>query len=342
LKFKNLLYYPVKLYVKIGLFFYYKSIKVSGKKNVPKGVPVLFLANHQNAMLDPLVIATNTHRKMYFLARASAFKTKIGATLLNAIRAIAIYRVRDGADSKTRNEAVFKHCNDLLLDNKSFLIFPEGSHNINRNIRSLRNGFIRISIDFLSAAPEKELYIIPVGLNYTNTKKYASSLHIIYGNAIKASDYIDVKTNTKNRSDLINKVSSELQKLTVHIENDDNYQSIIDRLDENEYLHPKTTNEKIKTLDINSPKKSNSKKRNVFYYIMLLNSIFPFLAWSWLIPKVKQKEFISTAKFSLGLTAFPIFYTLQTLLICHYFSGFIAILYILFCFLTVLLSTKTR
>ena len=48
----------VKSYIRLGLFFYYKKIKVVGKENIPKDSAVLFVSNHQNALIDPLIIGT--------------------------------------------------------------------------------------------------------------------------------------------------------------------------------------------------------------------------------------------------------------------------------------------
>ena len=42
--------------VKTGLLFFYKNIKVVGKENLPKGKPILITPNHQNALIDALLI----------------------------------------------------------------------------------------------------------------------------------------------------------------------------------------------------------------------------------------------------------------------------------------------
>ena len=67
----------VRAYLKLGLFFYFKKMHVVGTKNIPKSKPVLFLSNHQNALLDALIIATKCGRFSYFLTRASVFKKPI-------------------------------------------------------------------------------------------------------------------------------------------------------------------------------------------------------------------------------------------------------------------------
>lgn len=338
-----ILFHPVKFYIKAGLFLFYKKIDVKGTENIPTKGPILFIANHQNAMIDPLIVATTNKKTLYFLARASAFKTKIGAKLLNALHAIAIYRVRDGVNSTELNKVVFENCQKLLKDNQSILIFPEGSHNINHKVRSLRKGFTKITFDFIKENPNKELQIIPVGINYSNKTNYASKVTLHYGKPILASKFYDKNNLNTSVENLIKEAHKQLKSLTVHIEDDKNYQTILNQLTNEDLLNPIETNKKINKLSTTSKLNlSLNKKKNIFYYLMMLNSVFPFLIWKWLKPKINQIEFTSTAKFSLGITVFPIFYILQYLLISLYFGNTYALLYIPFSFVLVFLSTKTR
>lgn len=336
-----LLYRLVIVYIKIGLFFFYKKITVTGIDNIPRNNPILFVANHQNAMMDPLIVATTTSKTMYFLARASAFKNKVAAKLLTELQAIAIYRVRDGVDSKHLNQSVFSNCLDLLNNNNNILIFPEGSHSIKRQVRSLRAGFTQITINFLNNNPNKDLVIIPVGLNYCNTINYAKSVHVIYGKPIKARQFLNDTNLNKSKFNLINEVHKALKKITIHID-DENYDTQIKTYTEEDFLFFG----KFKKSKINSKSQSfgarKSSKINFFYYLMMLNSIFPFLIWRWMKPKVKSVEFVSTAKFSLGLTVFPLFYILQTTIVSICFGNIYALIYIILSIILVFLSTKTR
>jgi len=340
-----MLYRLVLTYIKVAVFLFYKKITITGKENIPKNTPVLFVVNHQNAMMDPLVVATTAKRSMYFLARASAFKNKIAAYLLNKVHAIAIYRVRDKVDSKKLNEDVFDSCLQLFKKNKTILIFPEGSHSVKRQIRSLRAGFTRMTIDYLKANPKKDLTIIPVGLNYDNTVNYAKKVHVIYGKPLKTRRFFDKTDLNKTKGDLINEVSEKLKEITVSIQ-DENYEAVFNSLTEEDYLHPIETNKKVEAL-VNNKTTGNKRQtvnnpKNLFYRLMQLNSIFPFLIWNWLEPKIEAKEFISTAKFSLGITVFPIFYFIQTMVVNSFFGVACALIYVALTFFLVILSTKTR
>lgn len=334
----NLLYSSIKKYIKVAVSFFYKDIKTTFLAEIPNDKPILFVANHQNAMMDPLVIATSVPRPIYFIARAAAFKNSVAAFLLRKLQAIAIYRVRDGVDSRKLNEAVFEHCLSLFKANNAILIFPEGSHSIKRQVRSLRLGFTRITLDFLKTNPTKEFIIIPVGLNYTDTKIFGASLHILYGKHIIANNLVSLDNEKESIKNLTNSVSTALQELTVHIPTE-NYTETVAKLSENDFLTPIETNKRIAVNDL---EKQNTlvKKKTIFYRLMQLNSIFPFLIWKWMEPKIKQQEFISTAKFSLGISIFPIFYILQTSIIAYFLGSLYAIIYLVFSVLLVWLSRK--
>ena len=68
-----------------GMFFYFKRIDVFGFENIPKDKPVLFLGNHQNALLDPLLIAIKCGRFSFFLTRAGVFKKPLVSKLLKSL-----------------------------------------------------------------------------------------------------------------------------------------------------------------------------------------------------------------------------------------------------------------
>lgn len=55
---KNIGFKLVKLYATFAINFYFKKVEVVGKEKIPKNKPILFIANHRNGMIDPILIAT--------------------------------------------------------------------------------------------------------------------------------------------------------------------------------------------------------------------------------------------------------------------------------------------
>ena len=154
----------VWLFVKLGLFFYSKKIKVSGRKNIPKKGAVLFAVNHPNGLVDPLYVTTTNIRQNHFLVRAASFKKPIIKKILESLYLMPIYRIRDGIKQLANNEEIFNKCHNILNKKETLMIFPEGSHNYKRTIRPLSKGFTRIIFGALEKHPELNITVIPVGI----------------------------------------------------------------------------------------------------------------------------------------------------------------------------------
>lgn len=127
----------VRVYLSMGLFFYYKKISVVKEEGIPKNKPILLLSNHQNALIDALLIATTSGRFSYFLTRASVFKKKLVSKLLYSVNMLPVYRVRDGWSTISKNNYIFKTCTQKLKNNEAVALFPEGNHHINRSVRPI-------------------------------------------------------------------------------------------------------------------------------------------------------------------------------------------------------------
>ena len=87
-----------------GIRSYFKNHQYDGKKLIPANTGILYAVNHQNAFLDPIVIAGKTKEPTYFLTRADIFKKPLVAKLLSMIYMLPIYRQRDGVDTIRMNQ----------------------------------------------------------------------------------------------------------------------------------------------------------------------------------------------------------------------------------------------
>ncbi len=345
---KFLWYHLMKSYVAIGLSFYYKKIIVKGLENVPKEKAVLFISNHPNALIDPLITATSCKRDTHYLAQAGVFNNNFVKKILFSFHMIPVYRVRDGLGSKnlkSANEEIFKHCYKLLNKKKAILIFPEGSHNIQRRVRPFRKGFARIIFGAMDQNNDLEIDIIPVGVNYNNVEAYAGKISVCFGKPIAARPFWEIDDRNDAFKKLLKASSEQLKLVTNHIEDLDNYDKIINHFDKDEFLHPEKVNKKLETLDYNTPAQKSNKSKNNFNPLLLLvkiNSFIPLLIWNYLRPKIKQREYIATFKFAVGITVFPIFYFIQKGIATYFFDSTIGWIYLISSFLSFYLLTKTK
>lgn len=340
-------YQLVKIYISIGLYFYHKKIKVIDKQHIPKKGALLFVSNHKNALIDPLLIATTTTRDIHFLTRASAFKIKLVKWILSTVNMLPIYRIRDGKESLSKNEEIFQTCFDLFNRERSLLIFPEGTHDIRRWVRPLSKGFTRITFGALEQNPDLDLTIVPVGLNYNRAESFAEAVSIYYGEPLKVNDFVSNPLTNADALKLREEVRSRMKQLTTHIEPIEQETDVLNKLGSTDFLDPIRMNEKIKnitsaTTNNLSQKKSPSPLWKVLYQLVKLNSLFVVVIWQLIKPKIQEIEFESTTRFAIGITGIPLFYSLQTILIYTVFDAIIAVIYLALSILAVGIVAKTK
>ncbi|MFD1294639.1 lysophospholipid acyltransferase family protein [Lutibacter holmesii] len=344
---KTIWYQFVKGYVKVGLFFLMKKITVYGKENIPKKGAVIFIANHQNALIDAILIPTTNNRNTHFLTRAAVFKNDKIAKIFDSLNMLPIYRVRDGLNTIEKNLAIFEKCFNILNKKKGLEIFAEGEHHIERRIIPLKKGFGRIILGTLQKHPDLEIQIVPVGLNFDSHLVYPCSATIYYGKPIRANDYLNVKNHDSKFSDLISVVSKAMKQLTLHVDDFKNYDAIIEKLENNnvDYLNPTAANELLKNIDA-LPEKDSRKKQptNWFYPLQLLfkiNSFIPLFIWHKLKGGIKDVLFTNTFRFALITTLFPLIYLLQAIIVYFIFDLKYALYYLAACVFLGVVSTKT-
>ena len=344
---KRIWYQIIRIYVKTGLLFLHKKITIHGAQNIPKKGALLFIPNHQNALVDAILIPTTNHRNTHFLARAGVFKNDFVAKFLSTVNMLPVYRIRDGINTVENNLAIFEKCFEILKQEKAIEIFAEGEHHIERRILPLKKGFGRIILGSLKKHPELEIQIVPVGINFDAHLSYPSSVSIYYGKPIKANDYINVENPDLKFTEIIKVVTSAMKKLTLHVKNTEDYDAIIKKLNANgiNYLNPFEANQMLKSIDElpNNPPlpKQPTNWFAPLHFIAKLNSIFPLLIWRKLKKGISDKLFINTFRFALIATLFPLFYVLQSAVISYFFNWKIALVYLLSSIVLGIISTKT-
>lgn len=352
---KNYLWYNFWRYwvVKTGLIFFYKRVRVVGKENFPKGKPILIAPNHQNALIDALLIEAHVPGTMTALTRSGVFSTKFSNWFLRSLNMLPVYRVRDGLSSVTKNNAIFELCIERLAKKEMVLIFPEANHDLRRRIRPLSKGFTRIAFDAeVKNNWELDLQVLPVGINYTEHRRSRNDIQIVYGKPISVNQYKELYENDERKAanQLKSDVSDEMKNTVMHVPNLDQYpamQVLLTDLENEakEYINPKKANAKVEKLsdtltpelieigkqvvDISNqydiPIKTVSGRTKPWFYWVLL---FPLYMFSWLnnsIPyqpikrmihtKIKDHTFDATVKYMLGLILFPAFWLVVSLIL---------------------------
>ena len=213
--------------VRTGIRTYFKKYEMVNFDKLPKDSGLIFASNHQNAFLDPIILAANLKTPVYFLSRADIFKKKLANTVLRKVHMLPIYRQRDVINTAEKNKESFEFCFDVLKKKEHVLIFPEGNHNYKKHLRTpLKKGISRIAL----GAAEKynfdlPIYIIPMGLDYSNHFNMNAEMLIYFGKPIDVSKHFKAfqENPTETITNLTKEVASNLSEVMLDIKDEENY-----------------------------------------------------------------------------------------------------------------------
>jgi len=223
-------YSLVKRYVIFAFKRFYGEYIVTGRENIPKEGPVIFAANHLNALMDALAVISVLPHKMpiVYLGRADLFKNKTFASILEFSKILPAFRMRDGAENLEKNHGIFECCVDVLDHNHVLGIMPEGNQGPYRRLRPLVKGIFRIAF----TAQQKYgtlpgVKIVPIGIDMGDFEKYGEHIIINVGKPIEVSDFMAEYTeNPVNATNLIrDRLHDDLSKLTFDLASEKYYES---------------------------------------------------------------------------------------------------------------------
>jgi 1-acyl-sn-glycerol-3-phosphate acyltransferase len=212
---------------------YFRSIYIENRKVVPEKGPVVFVANHTSAFMDPILLATHIKRELYFLARGDAFKSGFSRWLFPKLHMIPVYRPDLFPNDTHKNKQVFEKCFEHLENQRTVMIFPEGISKTERRLRSIKTGGSRIALTVEERNNFKlGTVIIPIGINYTNPHHFKSDVFVKFGDPIKVStfkeSYFENKKGTVLK--LTELIKSKLEDLTISIE-EEKHEKIIKKIE---------------------------------------------------------------------------------------------------------------
>lgn len=214
---------------------YYAPVRITGRERLPKG-PVLFVANHQDSLLDPVLVGTVARRRVRFLAKATLFDVPVLGRLLRGMGMIPAYRAQDDASQMRRNLEILDRAAEALASGDSVGIFPEGkSHDLPR-IEQIKSGTARIAIKAAELAKEGVTpMLVPVGLNFERKESFRTALWIQVGEPLNPAEFVRAHPHEKQaQRALTHEIETRLKRVAMHLDNPD----LAPLLDQLEYLVP--------------------------------------------------------------------------------------------------------
>ncbi|WP_262890091.1 1-acyl-sn-glycerol-3-phosphate acyltransferase [Muriicola marianensis] len=291
-------------------------MKLYGYHKVPRNKAVMFLANHQNALMDPLVIAAFTPFRTYFLTRADIFVNPVVNQIFRFLRMLPIYRMRDGRDTLGKNEEIFMGCVRILKSGGYILLFPEANHNIMRKVRPLSKGFTRILFAALDQDADLDVLLVPVGINYENASEFPDRVAFYFDDPISSRAFYNKDDIQGSVTRIKQEVSEALQRNTTHIAPDEEYAEKLAYLDSLglNYLDPSEAREALAKYPEKRKEENRTKRsplRSILKWIFYLINAPTIVIWRFFLkPRILEVEFISTFRFAYVIFVQPLFYIL--------------------------------
>ncbi len=305
---------------------FYRKIQAKNAHFVHQKGPVIIAMNHPNAFMDPICFTWVTYPlKSHYMARGDAFKPGLASFLLRSIGIIPIFRLRDGGkDGLIKNDESYDTVNQLLSKNKKVIIFAEGLCIQERRLRPLKKGVARMVFGAYNHLSDKNLLVIPVGINYSKPDKFRSKIFYNIGEPIKVSDWeIHYRENPAKAYNIFLKdLYTKMHKLVTHINNPDN-DELVPYLEEmlmkdylsnmglkegsleDEFLVTREITETVNKIDVESPQKVVELRTKTQAYFKDLRTAG---IRDWLLnPRYGKNKFLLFLRYFLILLILPFF-----------------------------------
>ena len=118
-----------------AFFFLYVigfSLRIAGRRNLPRRGPVLIIANHES-FLDPVAVGLGIPWHVHYLARKTLFKNPVFGRWLRIVHAVPI-------DQEGVGKEGIRNIIAALEGGRPVLVFPEGERSPDGRLQPLKPG----------------------------------------------------------------------------------------------------------------------------------------------------------------------------------------------------------
>lgn len=228
-----ILYWLLRQLSRVALRWYYSDIAIQGRARIPADGPVLLVANHPNALVDAMLVATTVRRRVLLTAKATLFERRALAVLLRGVGVLPLRRAQDerttvqqSPASVSRNAGTFRLVTEALSRDAAILVFPEGISHDAPALAPLRTGAARMALG-AAGAGVRGLRIAPIGLIYERKERLRSRVLIRIGEPIDVDAWFAAAT-VRDPATLTVDVDRALHRVTLNFASEDRAARAID------------------------------------------------------------------------------------------------------------------
>ena len=215
-------YWLVRGLARFLLSLFYRRVEVVGLEQIPPTGPVILAANHQNALVDPMLLMATLTRRLRPLAKAPLFRHPLIAPFLRLTGVIPVYRRQDPGTDPALNKEMFRIATATLLEGGVILIFPEGLSQPEPVLMQLRTGAARMLLEAEAAsAGGLAVKLLPVGLTFREPGSFRTGWALVLAGApIHTDDCIGLYRSEPEKAvrELTDRLAEALRRLIVEAE----------------------------------------------------------------------------------------------------------------------------
>jgi len=196
---------------------YYSRIQIDGAERIPVRGAVLFVANHANSLLDPVMIGIAAARPVHFLAKAPLFQVPVFGRILFALGMVPAFRASDDSSQVGRNVESLSRAAQFLVQGEVVGIFPEGKSHDALRLEQVKSGAARMALQAIEAGAE--LTIVPLGINYERKERFRSAVWVRVGDPISVREWLSVNSGEARQQmrQLTQEIDRRLRETLVHL-----------------------------------------------------------------------------------------------------------------------------
>lgn len=219
-----ILYNLFRFFLWLMYICFYRRIYSLNYDKIPQKEPVIFISNHSNGLMDPILIAAMQWRPVYFWARASEMPDNAKGWLFKKLHGLPIYREAEGKENMHKNEITFQKTRDLLYAGNTAFIAAEGNCIVEKRLRPFKTGAARLAFKMMEEKNwEIDVKMLPSAVNYTNHVQFRSEVYVKIGDPISVQSY--KKAYEEDSVAAVNQLTEDmwqaLKKEMVHVEKED-------------------------------------------------------------------------------------------------------------------------